>query len=76
MSVHQAHDQPGSQQRHCQKKKAECQPPEQVEALHRPPMRPVAHLALLHLGPGLANGIANLHNARRARTPASSLGGS
>jgi acetolactate synthase-1/2/3 large subunit len=26
-------------------------------------------LALLHLGPGLANGIANLHNARRARTP-------
>jgi acetolactate synthase-1/2/3 large subunit len=26
-------------------------------------------LALLHLGPGLANGSANLHNARRARTP-------
>ena len=24
---------------------------------------------LLHLGPGLANGIANLHNARRASTP-------
>ena len=24
---------------------------------------------LLHMGPGLANGIANLHNARRARTP-------
>lgn len=24
---------------------------------------------LLHLGPGLANGIANLHNARRANTP-------
>ena len=24
---------------------------------------------LLHLGPGLGNGIANLHNARRARTP-------
>ncbi|MEX1256952.1 MAG: acetolactate synthase large subunit [Gemmatimonadota bacterium] len=24
---------------------------------------------LLHLGPGLANGIANLHNARRARVP-------
>jgi acetolactate synthase-1/2/3 large subunit len=24
---------------------------------------------LLHLGPGLANGLANLHNARRARTP-------
>jgi acetolactate synthase-1/2/3 large subunit len=30
--------------------------------------RPAA--ALLHLGPGLANGLANLHNARRARTPA------
>jgi acetolactate synthase-1/2/3 large subunit len=29
--------------------------------------RPAA--ALLHLGPGLANGLANLHNARRARTP-------
>jgi acetolactate synthase I/II/III large subunit len=26
-------------------------------------------MALLHLGPGLSNGIANLHNARRARTP-------
>jgi acetolactate synthase I/II/III large subunit len=25
--------------------------------------------ALLHLGPGLANGLANLHNARRARSP-------
>ena len=25
--------------------------------------------ALLHLGPGLGNGIANLHNARRANTP-------
>jgi acetolactate synthase-1/2/3 large subunit len=24
---------------------------------------------LLHLGPGLANGLANLHNAQRARTP-------
>src|SRR2546428_7251440 len=24
---------------------------------------------LLHLGPGMANGLANLHNARRARTP-------
>jgi acetolactate synthase-1/2/3 large subunit len=24
---------------------------------------------LLHLGPGLSNGLANLHNARRARTP-------
>src|SRR5512135_166615 len=26
-------------------------------------------MTLLHLGPGLANGIANLHNARRARSP-------
>lgn len=26
-------------------------------------------VALLHLGPGLANGLANLHNARRASTP-------
>ena len=26
-------------------------------------------LTLLHLGPGLANGLANLHNARRAHTP-------
>ena len=25
-------------------------------------------LTLLHLGPGFANGIANLHNARRARS--------
>ncbi|MBL8547842.1 MAG: acetolactate synthase large subunit [Hyphomonadaceae bacterium] len=30
-------------------------------------------LTLLHLGPGLANGIANLHNAYRARTPIVSL---
>src|ERR1700683_3483042 len=29
--------------------------------------RPAA--ALLHLGPGLGNGLANLHNARRAGTP-------
>ena len=29
--------------------------------------RPAA--VLLHLGPGLGNGIANLHNARRGRTP-------
>jgi acetolactate synthase-1/2/3 large subunit len=29
--------------------------------------RPAA--ALLHLGPGLGNGLANLHNARRARVP-------
>jgi acetolactate synthase I/II/III large subunit len=26
-------------------------------------------VTLLHLGPGLANGLANLHNARRARSP-------
>lgn len=26
-------------------------------------------MTVLHLGPGLANGIANLHNARRARSP-------
>ena len=26
-------------------------------------------ITLLHLGPGLANGLANLHNARRAHTP-------
>lgn len=26
-------------------------------------------MPLLHLGPGLANGFANLHNARRGRTP-------
>jgi acetolactate synthase-1/2/3 large subunit len=32
-------------------------------------------IALLHLGPGLANGIANLHNARRARTPLVALVG-
>lgn len=30
-------------------------------------------LTLLHLGPGYANGIANLHNARRARTPVINL---
>lgn len=30
-------------------------------------------LTLLHLGPGLANGLANLHNAYRARTPIVSL---
>jgi acetolactate synthase I/II/III large subunit len=29
--------------------------------------RPAA--TLLHLGPGLANGLANLHNARKARSP-------
>lgn len=30
-------------------------------------------MTLLHLGPGFANGIANLHNARRAGTPVVSL---
>jgi acetolactate synthase-1/2/3 large subunit len=28
-----------------------------------------AAMTVLHLGPGLANGLANLHNARRAHTP-------
>lgn len=32
-------------------------------------------LTLLHLGPGLANGLANLHNARMARTPVINLVG-
>src|SRR5438094_9568840 len=32
-------------------------------------------LSLLHMGPGLANGIANLHNARRARSPVVNLVG-
>src|SRR5438094_10537407 len=32
-------------------------------------------LTLLHLGPGLANGLANLHNARRAGTPIVNLVG-
>ena len=31
-------------------------------------------LTLLHLGPGFANGIANLHNARRARVPVGLIG--
>ena len=35
--------------------------------------RPAA--TLLHLGPGLGNGTANLHNARRARTPVLNLVG-
>jgi acetolactate synthase I/II/III large subunit len=35
--------------------------------------RPAA--VLLHLGPGLANGLANLHNARRAATPIVALVG-
>ncbi len=32
-------------------------------------MRGKPAITLLHLGPGLANGLANLHNARRAHTP-------
>ena len=32
-------------------------------------VKEVPAMTLLHLGPGFANGIANLHNARRARTP-------
>jgi len=32
-------------------------------------------LTILHLGPGLANGLANLHNARRARVPLINLVG-
>src|SRR5262245_53095673 len=32
-------------------------------------------LTLLHTGPGLANGLANLHNARRARSPVVNLVG-
>src|SRR4051812_45394105 len=32
-------------------------------------------MTLLHLGPGMANGIANLHNASRARTPVLSVVG-
>ena len=32
-------------------------------------------MTLLHLGPGLGNGIANLHNARRASTPIINLVG-
>ena len=32
-------------------------------------------LALLHLGPGLANGLANLHNARKANSPVISIVG-
>lgn len=35
--------------------------------------RPAA--TLLHLGPGLANGLANLHNARKAQTPMVNLVG-
>jgi acetolactate synthase-1/2/3 large subunit len=36
-------------------------------------MRGMPALTLLHLGPGFANGIANLHNARRARSPVVNL---
>ncbi|MEM6808709.1 MAG: acetolactate synthase large subunit [Pseudomonadota bacterium] len=36
-------------------------------------MAGVPAMTLLHLGPGLANGLANLHNARRARSPVINL---
>jgi acetolactate synthase-1/2/3 large subunit len=36
-------------------------------------MRGAPALTLLHLGPGFANGIANLHNARRAASPVVNL---
>ena len=32
-------------------------------------MRGIPAATLLHLGPGLGNGLANLHNAKKARTP-------
>ena len=32
-------------------------------------MRGTPAAALLHLGPGLGNGLANLHNARRSHAP-------
>src|SRR5438477_8527523 len=35
--------------------------------------RPAA--TLLHLGPGLANGLSNFHNARKARSPVVSIVG-
>ena len=38
-------------------------------------MRDRPALTLLHLGPGLANGLANLHNARRAHSPVVNLVG-
>jgi acetolactate synthase-1/2/3 large subunit len=38
-------------------------------------MRGHPALTLLHLGPGLANGLANLHNARRAHAPVVNLVG-
>src|ERR1700710_502102 len=38
-----------------------------ADGYYRMTEKPAA--TLLHLGPGLGNGIANLHNARRANTP-------
>ena len=38
-------------------------------------MKNDAAVTLLHCGPGLANGLSNLHNARRARTPVVNLVG-
>src|SRR5450432_4238105 len=40
-----------------------------ARALNRPAS------TLLHLGPGLANGLANFHNARKARSPVVSIVG-
>ena len=44
-----------------------------ADAYARMQGRPAA--TLLHCGPGLANGLANLHNARRARSPVVNLVG-
>jgi len=38
-------------------------------------LRGMPALVLLHTGPGLANGMANLHNARRAKSPVVALVG-
>ena len=38
-------------------------------------MRDAPAATLLHTGPGLGNGLANLHNARKARTPVVNIGG-
>ncbi len=38
-------------------------------------MAEIPAVTILHLGPGLANGLANLHNARRADTPVVNLVG-
>ncbi|RPI11486.1 MAG: hypothetical protein EHM65_07050, partial [Acidobacteriales bacterium] len=38
-------------------------------------MRGTPAATLLHLGPGLANGLSNFHNARKARSPIVSIVG-